>query len=50
MKIIKGLNLTFSLSRMLGITSIKQKIARSTGIPTTSRGRQTKLGRLFGMK
>ena len=35
--------LTFSWKRALGITSLKQKIARKTGIPTTKQGRQRKL-------
>lgn len=33
----------FSLNRVLGITSAKQKIARATGIPTTKQGRKRKL-------
>lgn len=33
----------FSLSRALGITSAKQKIARATGIPTTKQGRKRKM-------
>jgi len=40
----------FSLSRALGIDVLKRRIARKTGIPLTSAGRQRKLGRLFGMK
>lgn len=44
---------TFSWKRLLGITSLKRKIARITGIPTTKQGRQRKLERslfrlLFG--
>ena len=43
----------FSLSRLLGISGTKQKVARSTGIPTTKQGRQRKVDRkikkgLFG--
>ena len=37
--------LSFSLSRAVGITKVKQKIARSTGIPTTAGGRVRKAGR-----
>jgi len=29
---------SFSLNRLLGITSFKSKIARKTGIPTTKSG------------
>ena len=39
--------LTFSWKRALGITSLRQKIARATGIPTTKQGRQRKLERLL---
>lgn len=38
---------TFSLSRALGITQMKQSISRATGIPLTKGGRQRKLGSLF---
>ena len=37
--------LTFSWKRALGITRLKQWIARKTGIPTTRQGRQRKLER-----
>lgn len=39
--------LSFSLSRMLGISSAKASIARKTGIPTTRSGMERKLGRLI---
>ncbi len=39
--------LTFSWKRALGITRLKQKIARKTGIPTTKQGRQRKIERIF---
>lgn len=47
--------LSFSLKRALGITALKQKFARKTGIPTTSHGIERKvgsfaLGILFGTK
>lgn len=35
---------SFSLNRLLGITQIKQKIARKTGIPTTRGGLERKIG------
>ena len=35
---------TFSWKRALGITKIKQKIARETGIPTTKQGLERKIG------
>ena len=37
--------LSFSAKRAVGITKVKQKVARSTGIPTTARGRDLKAGR-----
>lgn len=36
--------LSFSLKRAIGITKIKQKIARATGIPTTKQGLERKIG------
>jgi hypothetical protein len=45
MKLFPGINLTVSLKRMLGITKLKQSIARTTGIPTTKDGLRRKLGR-----
>lgn len=38
--------LSFSWRKALGITDLKRKIARETGIPTTKSGREAKLGRL----
>ena len=35
---------TFSWKRFLGITQVKQKIARETGIPTTKNGLERKIG------
>jgi hypothetical protein len=37
----------FSPNRELGITKLKQKIARETGIPTTKAGRERKAKREF---
>lgn len=42
--------LSFSWKRALGITKVKRKIARATGIPTTRQGRRAKLGRIFRIK
>lgn len=47
--------LSFSWKRAVGITSAKQKFARSTGIPTTRGGLERKIGSmvlgvLFGTK
>ncbi|MBR6188623.1 MAG: hypothetical protein IKQ59_06675 [Prevotella sp.] len=39
---IPGLN--FSLKRALGITQVKQKIAKATGIPTSKAGLERKIG------
>lgn len=46
--IIPGLS--FSWKRALGISSVKRKIAKATGIPTTRSGRQKKLGKILGIK
>lgn len=37
----------FSLKTFLGVTSLKQKIARKTGIPTTREGIKRKIEREF---
>lgn len=42
--------LSFSWKRALGITKMKRKISKATGIPTTKAGRQRKLGKRLGMK
>ena len=47
--------LSFSLKRALGITQVKQKIAKATGIPTSKAGLERKIGNvimktLFGKK
>ena len=42
--------LTFSPNKAFGITKLKRKIAKATGIPTTKAGRQRKLGKIFGIK
>lgn len=39
---------SFSWKRAVGITRVKQQIARATGIPTTKSGRQRKIGSLVG--
>jgi hypothetical protein len=46
---------SFSLSRLLGITAVKQIFVRKTGLPTTKGGVERKLGNmiiksLFGKK
>lgn len=45
MKILPGVNLTFSLKRALGVTAAKRNFARKTGIPTTRQGLERKLGK-----
>lgn len=42
--------LSFSWKRALGISSVKRKIAKATGIPTTKQGRRNKVGRILGIK
>lgn len=37
----------FSWKRALGITKMKQKISRRTGIPMTKSGRQRKIGKML---
>jgi hypothetical protein len=41
---MKKYGFSFSLNRLLGITQMKQKIARKTGIPTTRGGLERKIG------
>ena len=36
--------LSFSLKRAVGITKVKQNIARATGIPMTQQGLERKIG------
>ena len=38
---------SFSLKRFLGITCVKQKIAKKTGIPTTKGGMERKIGNII---
>lgn len=49
-KRIKKYGFSFSWKRAVGISSLKQKFAKKTGIPTTRGGRQRKFGRWFGIK
>lgn len=35
---------TFSLKRAVGISGLKTKIARKTGLPTTKQGAERKIG------
>ena len=44
MKILPGLNVTFSWKRALSVTNVKRSIARKTGIPTTRQGLERKIG------
>ena len=39
--------LSFSLKRALGISLIKQQIARKTGIPTSKAGVERKIGNMI---
>lgn len=36
--------ITFSLKRAVGVTKVKQKIAKATGIPITRQGLERKIG------
>lgn len=40
----KKLGVSFSLSRLVGISGLKNSIARKTGIPTTKGGLERKIG------
>lgn len=42
MALIPGLS--YSLKRAVGVSKVKQKIARATGIPTTKQGLERKIG------
>lgn len=42
--------LSFSMNRALGVTQVKRKVAKATGIPTSKAGRQRKIGKMFGIK
>jgi hypothetical protein len=51
----KKYGISFSISRLIGIQTVKQKVAKKTGIPTTKLGFQRKIGAfllslLFGKK
>ena len=41
----KKFGFSFSLNRLLGISSLKNKVARKTGVPTTRGGIERKIGR-----
>jgi hypothetical protein len=37
----------FSMKRLLGVTNVKRKVAKATGIPTTKQGRRNKARRIL---
>lgn len=43
----RNFGFSFSWKRALGITRVKNKIARTTGIPTTKSGLERKIGQLI---
>jgi hypothetical protein len=43
----KKFGLSFSLSRLIGLSTFKRSISRKTGITTTKKGMNEKLGRLI---
>lgn len=47
MKKMRIPGVTFSWKRAVGITKIKQHIARETGIPLTKNGLERKIGRVI---
>lgn len=36
----------FSMNRLTGVTNVKRKVAKATGIPTTKQGRRNKARRI----
>ena len=48
--VVTDCGLTFSWKRALGVTKVKRKIAKATGIPTTRQGRRAKFARLFRIR
>ena len=42
--------LSFSWKRATGVTNVKRKVAKATGIPTTKQGRRNKAARMLGIK
>ncbi len=44
---MKKFGFSFSLSRALGISGMKQSFARKTGVPTTRGGLERKLGSML---
>lgn len=54
-KFMKIPGLSFSLKRAVGVSAVKQKIAKKAGIPTTKQGLERKIGgaimkSIFGKK
>lgn len=43
----KKLGISFSWKRLLGISGLKNSIARKTGVPLTRGGLERKIGRIF---
>ena len=43
-KTMKIPGLSFSLKRAIGVTAIKQKVSKATGIPLTKQGLERKVG------
>ncbi len=46
MAMFKIPGVSFSFKRALGITQVKQKFARETGIPTSKAGLERKVGKM----
>jgi len=44
----KKFGISFSWKRAVGISGLKNKISRKTGVPLTRSGRQRKVGRMMG--
>jgi hypothetical protein len=46
----KKIGISFSWKRAVGISGLKNKISRKTGISLTKSGRQRKVGRMMGCR
>lgn len=49
-KKVKIPGVSFSMKRATGVTAVKRKVAKATGIPTTKSGRRNKFGKMLGIK
>ena len=43
----KKFGFSFSLSRLIGLSTFKRSISKKTGVPTTKKGMNEKVGRIL---